>query len=195
MEDNFSTDGAGVDRDGFWMIQVHYIYCALYSSYYYISSTSDHQALDPGGWGCLEWRVGRCRGEVPTKIRETCSAEEHHLLRTNCWLHLPSFSTSASGMEPMNLHLKQVLRCCRCWQSNWEPLPYAVISQVSRTDFTWGPVKTAESQASQQAQWDRICILTRFLNNSHMHWSLRSTPTTCQLYALQYILHSVPWNF
>ena len=26
MEDNFSTDGAGVDRDGFWMIQVHYIY-------------------------------------------------------------------------------------------------------------------------------------------------------------------------
>ena len=29
------------------MIQVHYIYCALYFYYYYISSTSDHWALDP----------------------------------------------------------------------------------------------------------------------------------------------------
>ena len=32
------------------MIQVHYIYYALYF-YYYISSTSDYQALDPKGWG------------------------------------------------------------------------------------------------------------------------------------------------
>ena len=36
---------------GFWMIQVHYIYCALYFYYFYISSTSDHQALYPGGLG------------------------------------------------------------------------------------------------------------------------------------------------
>ena len=34
---------------GFRIIQVHYIYCALY--FYYISSTSDHQTLDPGGGG------------------------------------------------------------------------------------------------------------------------------------------------
>ena len=35
------------------MIQAHYMYCVLY--YYYISSTSDHQALDLRGWGgcCL----------------------------------------------------------------------------------------------------------------------------------------------
>ena len=39
--------------DGLGMIQVHYIYCALYSYYYYISSTSDHQALYPGVWGPL----------------------------------------------------------------------------------------------------------------------------------------------
>ena len=32
------------------MIQVHYIYCVLYFYCYYIRSTSDHQALDPGGW-------------------------------------------------------------------------------------------------------------------------------------------------
>ena len=35
------------------MIQAHYIDCALYFYYYYISSTSDHQALDPEGWGPL----------------------------------------------------------------------------------------------------------------------------------------------
>ena len=43
MEDDFSTDGAG---GGFRMIQAHYTYYALYFSYY-ISSTSDHQAVDP----------------------------------------------------------------------------------------------------------------------------------------------------
>ena len=36
------------------MIQVRYISCALYSYYHYISSTSDHQALDPRGQGRLE---------------------------------------------------------------------------------------------------------------------------------------------
>ena len=35
------------------LIQPHYIYCTLYFYYYYISSTSDHQALDPQGWGPL----------------------------------------------------------------------------------------------------------------------------------------------
>ena len=49
MEDNFSMGGG----DGLGMIQVYYIYCALYSYYYYISSTSDHQALDPRVWGPL----------------------------------------------------------------------------------------------------------------------------------------------
>ena len=40
--------------NGFRMIQVHYIYCALYFYYYYyINSTSDHQALDSGSWGSL----------------------------------------------------------------------------------------------------------------------------------------------
>ena len=42
----FSMDGGQV---GLGMIQVHYIYCALYFNYYYISSTSDHQALDLRG--------------------------------------------------------------------------------------------------------------------------------------------------
>ena len=53
MEDNFPrTWGAG---DGFGMIQGHYIYCALYFYYDYISSNSDHQALHPGRWGPLSY--------------------------------------------------------------------------------------------------------------------------------------------
>ena len=51
VEDNLPQTGSG---DGFWDDSVHYIYCALYFYYYYyISSTSDHQTLDPGGWGPL----------------------------------------------------------------------------------------------------------------------------------------------
>ena len=52
MKDSFLTDLGGENSVG--MIQVHYIYYALYFYYYHISSTSDHQALDPGGWGPLE---------------------------------------------------------------------------------------------------------------------------------------------
>lgn len=39
-------------RDGFGIIQVHYIYCTFYF-YCYISSASDHQVPDPRAWGSL----------------------------------------------------------------------------------------------------------------------------------------------
>ena len=45
MEDNFSMD-QGRGGGTFGMIQGHSIYFALYFYYYYINSTSDHQALD-----------------------------------------------------------------------------------------------------------------------------------------------------
>ena len=54
MEDKFSMDqgvwGGGQGHD-FQMIQLYYIYHALY--YYHISSMSDQQTLDPRGWGPL----------------------------------------------------------------------------------------------------------------------------------------------
>ena len=49
VEEFFHGPGLG---DGFGLIQVDYIYCALYF-YYYVSSTSDPQTLDPRGWGPL----------------------------------------------------------------------------------------------------------------------------------------------
>ena len=44
---------AGRRGNGFWMIQVPYIYRACYFYYYHVGSTSDHQALDPRDWGPL----------------------------------------------------------------------------------------------------------------------------------------------
>ena len=45
--------GPRVVEGGLGVIQAHFIYCALYL-YYFISSTSDHQALDPRSWGSLD---------------------------------------------------------------------------------------------------------------------------------------------
>ena len=54
VEGNFSTDwGGGWIRDDSSALH----YCALYFYHYGISSTSDHQALGPGGWGPLVSRV------------------------------------------------------------------------------------------------------------------------------------------
>ena len=47
--------------DGLGMIQMYYIYRALYFYYYYISSTSDHQALDPEVG--VPWPKGWTRGD------------------------------------------------------------------------------------------------------------------------------------
>ena len=52
MEDKFSMDQGGVG-DGLGMICAQEIYGALYFYYYSSSFTSNHQALDPGGWGPL----------------------------------------------------------------------------------------------------------------------------------------------
>ena len=62
----FHGPGQGCDGgegDGFEMIQVHYISCALYFYDHYICPTSDYQALDPGGWGPLLYRNVSCDGD------------------------------------------------------------------------------------------------------------------------------------
>ena len=53
VEDNFSmTKGWGG-----WFQDDLRIYCILYCYYYYISSISDHQALDPSIWGPLFYSI------------------------------------------------------------------------------------------------------------------------------------------
>ena len=49
MEDSFSMDWEGL-VPGWFKCVTFILHCCYY---YYISSTSDHQALDPGGWGPL----------------------------------------------------------------------------------------------------------------------------------------------
>ena len=79
MEDSFSTaQGWG---DGSGMIQGHYLYCALYFCYYCISSISDLQELDLGGWGPLfeDWATEWCQ-------RPTACSPPPGLLRIACEL-------------------------------------------------------------------------------------------------------------
>ena len=47
LSSSSSSSRQGRGEDGFKMIQAHYIYCVVYFYYYYISSTSDHQPIDP----------------------------------------------------------------------------------------------------------------------------------------------------
>ena len=64
LEDMDGLERAGVEN-GFGIVQAHYIYCALYSYYYYINSTSDHKALDPGGWGPLTHLIKKKKKKNP----------------------------------------------------------------------------------------------------------------------------------
>ena len=52
------------------MIQAHYIYCAFYFQCYYISSTSDHQVLDPKGWRPPFYRIRSCWLLIQQLLRE-----------------------------------------------------------------------------------------------------------------------------
>ena len=56
-ETSFMAGNSSMDQgrgDGLGMTQAHHVYRVFYFYCYYISSTSDHQALDPGGWGPLD---------------------------------------------------------------------------------------------------------------------------------------------
>ena len=57
------------DRGWFWGASMH-IYCAFYFQCYYISSTSDHQALDPRGWGPPFYRIRSCWLLIQQLLRE-----------------------------------------------------------------------------------------------------------------------------
>ena len=52
---SFSTDW--YVGGGFRMIQAQNFYCVFYFYYYYISPTSDNQALDPRDWGALFYHI------------------------------------------------------------------------------------------------------------------------------------------
>ena len=78
MEDNFSMYWCG-GWGGFRMIQSRYIYCALYFYCYYISSISDHQALDFRGWGPL-----LCYFLLPFKLPSPSCTPVCALLNKKC---------------------------------------------------------------------------------------------------------------
>ena len=76
MKDYFPIDqGAGVGG-GLGMIQAQYIYCAFYFCNYCIGSSSDHQALDPGGRGPLPSALSTPKCLVDGEATESLSAGE-----------------------------------------------------------------------------------------------------------------------
>ena len=80
--------GLGWKGHGFRKIQVHYIYCALYFYYCYISSAPNHQALDPGGWGLLQKDHGENENKPPggwagEEASQGVRMEEGRCLRVN----------------------------------------------------------------------------------------------------------------
>ena len=81
------------------MSQSHYIYCALYFHYHYISSTSDHQALEAGD---------PCSRLGPSiTARGLSLPDKDHLPESLTHLEIWDISIIASGeTEPMNvMHL------------------------------------------------------------------------------------------
>lgn len=52
VETSVSPAGVG-GGDGFRMIRVYHVYCAISPYCSYVSPTSDHQAFEPRGWGAL----------------------------------------------------------------------------------------------------------------------------------------------
>ena len=115
--------------DGLGMIQAHYLYCAVYFCYYYISSTSDHQVLDPGGWGPLLY----------TKKNREMSLREHvpkalGLPRLTCPLSQKADAHDFGGMEFQggNLGLTLNTRVCRCFGKEMPPAGCLLCSSDSR---------------------------------------------------------------
>ena len=96
---NFSTDLGG---GGLGMIWAHYIYCALYFYYYYISSTSGHQALHPGGWGPLGLIPSLCFAMRSPRPQSKFSV---NICKPSDWLlgpqfHSMGFPCGAGSEEP-----------------------------------------------------------------------------------------------
>ena len=75
MEGNFSTDRVGREWFGYDSGTLHLL--CTYFYYYDISFTSDHQALDPRGWGLLPYIIsklmkqqGRAKEKLIGKIKK-----------------------------------------------------------------------------------------------------------------------------
>ena len=81
---SWKTVCPGIQVEGMvWgMIQARGFYCALHFSYYYISLTSDHQALDLGDWGPLLGEHN-LTGNCHFKSISTCSGCQMPVLPTH----------------------------------------------------------------------------------------------------------------
>ena len=144
--------------DGLGMIQAHYIYCALYFYYYYISSISDHETLDPGSWGPLEIGVEEQGIGNHSWLWKTLPRNDS-FLTCSCFvdqskLHGPTWDWQVTGNLPAG----------RQWYWWCSGLPYSLvfsrrwISEMSRSlQKTKKVVSSNEKQDKGQANMYKNC--------------------------------------
>ena len=131
MEDNPSVDQGG--GDGLGMIQVHYTYCTLYFCYF-ISSTSDHQALDPRGWGPLDCKIPSRKQSLSKQIHKATKKYVH------CYQRLPHGGGIMDGFY-------NLLRLI------WMLLIFIIKKHYFNTHKTCGDVTLPERQCSHSWDW------------------------------------------
>ena len=91
--------------DGFKMIEMHYIYWALYFYYYYSSSTSGHQALDPGGWRALPLRAVSLISSLQRLVRSSHFSSPNPKQTNSSLFHLSTSNDSCSTCAYISLLL------------------------------------------------------------------------------------------
>ena len=116
---------------GLGMIQAHYISCALYCYYCYISSTSDHQALELGGWGplpyCIHSLVQLVSTALPppwTSPLERAPMGQQHGGRVATWAQGQGVSCPALDAYGRVLGCC-ILKLCWAWRRSLELLSKA----------------------------------------------------------------------
>lgn len=66
---------------------------------------------------------------------------------------------------------------------------------ISCIGSIWKNVRNADSQTPSQTYWVKICILTRYSDNSHARWSLRSSGLDREKYEKQSGVKSAEESF
>ena len=128
------------EGDGFGMSQGHFISCALHFCYYYISSTSDHQASDPGGWGPLiYWMLEDRRTMVGAWGRGRHMPYADRLLRR-------THEEASCRRRPKSSHGPQGLGGCLAGGPTWRGLEDVYSGGARRWKHEFPRVKVQDTE-------------------------------------------------
>ena len=160
------------------MVQVHYIYCALYFYYYYTSSTSGHQPSDLRGWGPLVYKTAMQRR--PQHWHHLVSHYKCRTARPNShlWIRIYSFTRS-----PGDVHAPE----CP------EALTSKTLADLSSLFDRVHLLLLSPSPTLGQSLWFP-CDSSNTQGNSHLAvpWDWNALPKRISVDLLLYLLHFFP---